>query len=67
MQVLMGVEGFLEPLLCSEGSDRPQALKGRRQVGEDWTPSCREEEKEISTHTLFFFNIFVLSMHSRWS
>lgn len=72
MQVLMGIEGFLEPLLCTEGSDRPQALKRRRQVGEDWTPSCREDEGDLmqlisqvpSMHTVH--DIDGASMHTLW-
>lgn len=39
----MGIKGFLQPLLGSEGSDGPQALEGRRQVGEDGTASCGRE------------------------
>lgn len=52
----MEVEGLLEPLLCSKGSDCPQALKRRGQVGEDWTPSCREDDK---AHIMV-----VVSLHS---
>lgn len=39
----MGIKGFLQPLLGSEGSDGPQALEGRGQVGEDGTASCGRE------------------------
>lgn len=44
VQVLVGVKDFLEPLLGSEGPDRPQALERRRQVGEDGTAGCTEED-----------------------
>lgn len=36
----MSVEGVLEAVLRSKGPDRPEALKGRRQVREDGTASC---------------------------
>lgn len=46
MQVLMSVKSSLEPPLSPEGSDRPQALKGRWQVGEHRTPSCRRKREK---------------------
>lgn len=51
----MSVEGVLEALLLSEGPDRPEALKGRRQVREDGTASCttrrRVREKQQNGKT----------------
>lgn len=41
MQVLVSIEGLLEPGLCPEGPDGPQALERRGQVGEHRTASCR--------------------------
>lgn len=52
VQVLVGVKGFLEPLLSPEGSDGPQSLKRRRQVGEDGTASCEKGGSEDKTSYL---------------
>lgn len=57
VQVLVGVEHFLEPLLSSEGSNRPQPLKRRRQVGEDGTASCNKGRGE---------NILVIHSITQW-
>lgn len=51
VKVLMRVERLLQPLLGSEGSDRPQALKRRGQMGEDGTPGYRGQPKAFSGFT----------------
>lgn len=46
MQVLVCVEQLLEPLFRFIRPDGPESLQGRRQVGENRTPSCGNKQAQ---------------------